>query len=121
MGVAHLITAEAMLRGARDPQTVALWTGYRFGVLDAIAPESFAGLLEREVDGLLSIARGGYIAGRAGMTTAEVLDQLDRERHEAVARMTGMGLIPARAAGTGQLYPSGSTRPQEAPNWERPE
>lgn len=96
------------------PNSVALWTGYRLGVLDAIAPETFAGLLDREVNGLLSIAKGGYIAGRAGLTTTEALDQLYRERHEAAARRTGMGLIPARSAGTGQLRPSVPTRPQEA-------
>ena len=66
MTPANLTAAEAMLRGTRDPKAVALWTGYRLGVLDAIAPETFAGLLEREVDGLLGVAKSGYIAGRPG-------------------------------------------------------
>jgi len=100
----RLIDAEVLIRDARSDynlETLALWTGYRPGVPDAIAPESFDGLLYREVDGLLRITKSGYIAGRAGMTTTEVMDQLERERHEAVARMTGIGLIPARAAGKG--------------------
>jgi len=71
-------------------------------------------LQRREIAVLEAIAKGGYIAGRAGMTTTEVLDQLDRERHEAVARMTGIGLIPARSVGTGQMLPSGPQWPPEA-------
>jgi hypothetical protein len=51
MGADLLVAAEALLRGTRDPKAVALWTGYRPGVLDAIALETFVGLLDREVDG----------------------------------------------------------------------
>ena len=97
MGADLLIAAEEMLRGSSNPEAVALWTGYRLGVLDSIVPAAFDGLLDRDCDGLLGIAKNGYIAGRAGMTTTEVLDQLDRERHEAVARMTGIGVKRAEA------------------------
>jgi len=78
MDTARLLDAEVLLRGARSDhnlEALALWTGYRLGVLDAmIAPASFDGLLDREVDGLLRITKSGYIAGRAGMTTTEVMD-----------------------------------------------
>ena len=115
MGPDLLIAAEVLLRGARrarNPQMVALWSGFRLGILDAEdGPELFAGLLEDQDTDLLRVARGGYICGRAGLSTTDVLDQLDRERHEAVVRMTGFGLIPARPAGTGQMCPSGTTRP----------
>jgi len=90
-----------------------LWMGYRFGVLDAVAPASFDGLLSREVDGLLRICKNGYIAGRAGMTTTEVMDQLERERHEAVARMTGIGVIPGRATVQAKMCPFGTTVARE--------
>jgi hypothetical protein len=40
----------------------------------------------------MRVARGGYIAGRAGLTMTELFDHLDRKRHEAVARMTGIGV-----------------------------
>ena len=99
--VSLLFDAEVLLDGAyssRDPQSVAFWAGYRLGVLDAIAAETFDGLLDCELDGLLDIAKRGYIAGRAGMTTTEVLDQFDRERHEAAARITGFG-VGARSCG----------------------
>jgi hypothetical protein len=81
-----------LLRHALQPETAALWAGSRLGVLDsAVGLEMFAGLLDDQDGDLLRTARGGYIAGRAGMTTTEVPGQLDLERHEPVARMSGIG------------------------------
>jgi len=72
------------------PNAVALWTGYRLGVLDPSYRKTSRGCWIVTLM-MLDIAKGGYIAGRAGMTTTEVLNQLERERHEAVARMSGIG------------------------------
>jgi len=46
----RLAAAETLVRAARDSQTVALWTGYRFGILDTIAPESSAELLDNHAN-----------------------------------------------------------------------
>ena len=63
----RLAQADTLRRGADDPTAVALWIGYRLGVLDAEdGPELFAGLLEEHADELLTQARAGYVAGRAG-------------------------------------------------------
>lgn len=95
----RLEAAEVLIRGTRDRGAVALWTGCRLGVIDADAgPELFAGLLDSQATEQIRLARGGYIAGRAGMTPTEVLDQLDRERHEAVSRMAGIGLKKAQGS-----------------------
>lgn len=98
--MSRLEDAAAIIRGTRDPAAVAIWTGYRLGVLDAQGgQELFAGLLDDSAGGMVRGARGGYVAGRAGLGVRDVLDQLDRERHEAVARMTGMVGRPEEKGG----------------------
>lgn len=63
----------------------------------------------------------GHITGRAGMTTTEVLDRPDRERHEAVVRLTGIGLIPTWSAGTEQMCPAGPTQGHESQGKDKAE
>ena len=87
--------------------------GYRLGVLDDIAPASFDGLLDREVDGLRRITKSGYIAGRAGMKRA--VGSLPSTPVVATVRQSLLDL----ARGAPSMLPSARTGRQATTNLMR--